>query len=146
MGFEIERKYLVKNDSYKILATAVYKIRQGYLSRIPERTVRVRILNDKGFITVKGITKDIIREEYEYEIPFNDAVSMLDICESPILSKTRYIVEFDGKRWEIDEFHGNNEGLVVAEIELNNKDEHFNIPEFIDCEVSDNPKYFNSNL
>lgn len=146
MAVEIEYKYLVKESSYRTMATEIRVIRQGYLSRDPERTVRVRTLNEKGYITVKGITTGCTRLEFEYEIPYADAVSMLGMCERPLLEKHRYIVPFEGKIWEVDEFDGDLSPLVVAEIELKSADEKFNLPGFVGDDVTGNPLYYNSNL
>lgn len=146
MGLEIEQKYLVKNDSYRGMSTSVREIRQGYLSRVPDRTVRVRTVDDKGFITVKGLTRGLVRLEYEYEIPVTDARELLTLCEPPVIEKRRYIVDYAGKKWEVDEFMGYLSPLVVAEIELNSEDEQYEIPPFIDKNVTGDPRYYNSNL
>ncbi|MBD5289109.1 MAG: CYTH domain-containing protein [Bacteroides sp.] len=146
MGKEIERKFLVKTDEFKRMATDNILISQGYLCRLPERTVRVRIRDKKGFLTIKGLTKGFSREEYEYEIPLEDARNLLELCEGRIVAKTRWIVPFEGHTWEIDEFSGDNKGLTVAEIELCSEDEVFTPPCFIGEEVTGNPVYYNSNL
>lgn len=146
MGLEIEQKYLVKNDSYRGMSASVREIRQGYLSRVPERTVRVRTVDDKGFITVKGLTRGLVRLEYEYEIPVTDARELLTLCEPPVIEKRRYIVDYAGKKWEVDEFMGHLSPLVVAEIELNSEDESYEIPPFIGKNVTGDPRYYNSNL
>ncbi|MDE6637222.1 MAG: CYTH domain-containing protein [Muribaculaceae bacterium] len=146
MAFEIEHKYLVTNDSYKKLATAKFHIFQGYLCRVPERTVRVRIKEDKAYITVKGKNEGAKRLEFEYEIPKEEAMTMLEICQSPILEKVRYNVPFDGKLWEVDEFLGSKNGLTLAEIELMSEGESYAKPDFIGENVTGNPKYYNSNL
>lgn len=146
MGLEIEQKYLVKNDSYRGMSTSVREIRQGYLSRVPERTVRVRTVDDKGFITVKGLTRGLVRLEYEYEIPVTDARELLTLCEPPVIEKRRYIVDYAGKKWEVDEFMGHLSPLVVAEIELNSEDEQYETPPFIGKNVTGDPRYYNSNL
>lgn len=146
MGLEIERKFLVKNDSFKDIAISHSNIRQGYLSREPERTVRIRIKDDRGFITVKGKNLGAVRLEFEYEIPFADAEKMLGLCSGKILDKTRYNVKFGGYLWEIDVFHGLDEQLTVAEIELPSADASFEIPDFIGEEVTGNPRYYNSML
>jgi len=142
MGKEIERKFLVKDDTFKSLAKGT-KYRQGYLNSTKERVVRVRTIDDKGFLTVKGITTGATRVEYEYEIPVEDAD---ELCEKPIIEKNRYKVGIDGFTWEIDEFFGENQGLTVAEIELEREDQIFAKPGWIGDEVSGDPKYFNSNL
>ena len=146
MALEIEYKYLVKNDSYRLLASESVSIFQGYLSRDPERTVRVRIKGDKGFLTVKGKSSGAVRYEFEYEISIDDASKMLGMCIPPILEKIRYIVPFEGHLWEVDEFLGHKRGLVTAEIELMSADEHYLIPDFIGENVTGNPEYYNSNL
>ncbi len=146
MGLEIEYKYLVKNDAYRTLAFSSECIRQGYLNRDPLRTVRVRIKGDKGFLTVKGINSGAVREEFEYEIPVADARRLLCLCVPPVLEKVRYMVEYTGHIWEVDEFTGEREGLVTAEIELKSPDEKFEIPDFVGEDVTGNPAYYNSNL
>lgn len=146
MALEIEHKYLVKDSSYRGMATASYDIKQGYLSREPERTVRVRTFGDKGFITVKGVTRDCVRAEFEYEIPLKDASELLAMCLPPVIEKRRYIVPFEGKCWEVDEFAGALQSLVLAEIELSSEHETYAAPPFIGENVTGNPAYYNSNL
>lgn len=146
MAFEIEHKYLVKDDTYKSLATSSAKISQGYLCREPSRTVRIRLKDEVGYITVKGKTEGATRLEFEYEISKNDAERMLELCQPPILSKTRYIVHFSGHTWEVDEFHGPLQGLVTAEIELSKEDENYVKPSFVGRDVTGDPRYYNSNL
>ena len=146
MGKEIERKFLVKTDEFKRMSTYNILISQGYLCRLPERTVRVRIRDEKGFLTIKGLTKGFSREEYEYEIPLEDARNLLELGAGRIIEKTRWIVPFEGHTWEIDEFSGDHKGLTVAEIELCSEDEVFTTPCFIGEEVTGNPAYYNSNL
>ena len=146
MGIEIEHKYLVKDDSYKRLSCSSSTIRQGFLSRDPERTVRVRVRDDQGFITIKGKGDGAAHPEFEYEIPLDDALRLLGLCEPPVIEKTRYIVMHDGNRWEVDEFHGNLEGLVLAELEVPSEDYRFSLPPFVGQEVTGNPKYYNSQL
>ena len=146
MGTEIERKFLVKDDTFKQLAKGT-KYRQGYLSSTKERVVRVRTIDDKGFMTVKGITTGATRVEYEYEIPVQDADAMLDeLCEKPIIEKNRYKIQNKNLVWEIDEFFGENQGLIVAEVELESEDQPYEKPGWIGAEVTGDPKYFNSNL
>lgn len=146
MALEIEHKYLVKDNTYKTLASESLDIKQGYLSRIPERVVRVRTVGKKGFLTVKGINTNDVREEFEYAVPYEEAIKMLNLCEPGILDKTRYLVK-DGKlTWEIDEYHGTLEGLVVAEIEIPYSGYKYDLPSFIGKNVTGNPKYYNSNL
>ncbi|GAB4267179.1 MAG: CYTH domain-containing protein [Candidatus Rifleibacteriota bacterium] len=146
MGKEIEKKYLVKGDDWKKSAKGI-RYRQGYLSTAKERTVRVRIIDDKGFLTIKGITENASRVEYEYEIPANEADDMLlNLCEKPLIEKKRYQIEFSGLTWEVDEFFGDNEGLIVAEVELESEDHEVDLPDWIGEEVTSDPRYFNSNL
>ena len=146
MALEIEHKYLVKNDSFRKLASSSCRISQGYLCREPERTVRVRIKAEKGFITVKGKNDGATRLEFEYEISVDDALKMLGMCVPPVLEKTRFLVPFKGHIWEVDEFHGTLEGLVTAEIELSSEDESYDKPPFLGEDVTGNPAYYNSNL
>lgn len=146
MALEIEHKYLVKNDKYKEMSTNKQRIMQGYLSRDPERTVRIRIKGDKGYFTVKGITHGASRVEFEYEIPADDAENMLRLCIPPIIEKTRYIVPFEGKKWEVDEYSGHRIGLVTAEIELSSESETYRTPPFIGKNVTGDPAYYNSSL
>lgn len=146
MAKEIERKFLVKGEAWKSAAKGtVY--RQGYLSSVKERVVRVRTIEDKGFLTVKGITKGVSRSEFEYEISVGDANAMLDhICEKPLIEKKRYRIPHGGLVFEVDEFFGENAGLVVAEVELEDEAQKPNLPDWIGAEVSGDPRYFNSNL
>ncbi len=146
MGKEIERKFLVKGEKWKTAAKGtVY--RQGYLSSVKERVVRVRTIENKGFLTIKGITKGVSRSEFEYEISVEDADIMLDeICEKPIIEKKRYKIAVGALVFEVDEFFGENEGLVVAEVELVDEKQKIDLPEWIGTEVSGDSRYFNSNL
>lgn len=145
---EIERKFLVKSTQYQTLYTTKYQITQGYLNTDPHRTVRVRIKGEKGYITIKGIsdTAGVTRFEWEKEIPLNEAQSLVEMCEEGIIDKIRYEVMHEGHLYEIDEFNGNNAGLVVGEIELNAEDEHFTKPDWLGEEVTGNNKYYNSYL
>lgn len=146
MAKEIERKFLVKGDSYRNLAVETISIAQGYLNRDPERTVRIRVWNNQGFITVKTRNRGLTRNEWEYDIPLADAREMLLHCERPI-EKHRYIVPAEnGLKWEVDEFGGRLDGLVVAEIEIPTEDTPFILPDFIGREVTGDPAYYNSNL
>lgn len=146
MATEIERKYLVKAQLWCPVAAGV-NYRQGYLSSVAERVVRVRIAGGQGFLTIKGPTSGICRLEFEYPIPLSDAAVMLDeLCERPLIEKTRYRENFGGRTWEIDIFHGDNDGLVVAEIEIPRVDERIQLPPWVGEEVSTDPRYFNSNL
>jgi len=146
MGKEIERKFLLTGDTWRSLAKGT-KYRQGYLNSAKKRIVRVRTIDDRGYLTIKGITTGATRVEYEYDIPENDATAMLnDLCEKPIIEKNRYKIEFAGLVWEVDEFFGENQGLIVAEVELEREEQSFDKPEWIGDEVTGDPKYFNSNL
>ena len=146
MGQEIERKFLLKDDTWRG-QDAGKRYRQGYLSTVKERTVRVRTAGDKGFLTVKGLTVGASRSEYEYEIPVADANEMLDrLCERPLIEKTRYRVPDNGLVWEIDEFEGENSGLIVAEVELKDEHQSVTLPDWVGLEVTGDPRYFNANL
>lgn len=146
MGTEIERKYLLKGTAWKEGAAGTF-YRQGYLSTIQERTVRVRTIGEEGFLTIKGITVGVSRLEFEYPIPIADATVMLEeLCPHPLIEKTRYRIQVGNLVWEVDEFCGDNEGLVVAEVELSHEDQEISLPEWIGEEVSGEPRYFNSNL
>ncbi|WP_207260203.1 CYTH domain-containing protein [Desulfovibrio sp. Huiquan2017] len=146
MAKEIERKFLLVGDDWRELAKGTH-YRQGYLNSAKERTVRVRTIDDKGFLTIKGITTGATRVEYEYEIPHSDCTEMLDnLAEQPIIEKARYKIEFGGFIWEVDEFFGVNKGLVVAEIELKSEDQAFEKPSWVGEEVTGDPRYYNSNL
>lgn len=145
---EIERKFLVKDDSYKKEAFAINHIAQGYLSSVPERTVRVRIKEDKGFLTIKGASNNagLSRFEWEKEIPVAEARALLLLCEKGSIDKTRFEVKSFNHVFEIDEFHGDNEGLVVAEIELNSETETFEKPDWLGEEVTGDVRYYNARL
>lgn len=146
MGVEIERKFLLRDDRWKSLGQGVL-LRQGYLSSHPERVVRVRIEGASAMMTIKGRSSGARRGEWEYPIPLEDAQIFLDsLCEKPVIEKYRYRIVFDGMVWEVDEFLGENAGLVVAEIELTSEDQLFNRPEWIGNEVTDDARYFNANL
>ena len=144
MAKEIERKYLVQ-DSWQPRDKGI-KIAQGYLSTVPERTVRVRIKGDRGYLTIKGKNSGISRAEFEYEIPRSDAEEMLRLAEKPILAKTRYLEQYGAFTWEIDVFEGENQGLVVAEIELPDESSTFPCPAWLGQEVSGDVRYYNANL
>lgn len=144
MAQEIERKFLLKNKNWP--HDNVMKYRQGYLSCVKERTVRVRIAGDKGWITIKGISAGASRQEFEYEIPLQDAGMLLDICEKPLIEKNRYKVVEKGFTWELDEFLGENQGLAIAEIELEHEDQEFIKPDWIGEEVTHDPRYYNASL
>lgn len=146
MGVEIERKFLVQGDAWKTLGEPVF-FRQGYLSSQKERTVRVRIEGDRAVITIKGKSVGAVRGEWEYPIPVQDAAELLDgLCEHPLIEKYRRKIAVGAHVWEVDEFLGANAGLVVAEIELRAEDEAFDKPEWIADEVTDDARYYNSNL
>lgn len=147
MSQEIERKFLVKGE-FKSHAFSQSRIVQGYISSARGRTVRVRIRDDKGYLTIKGASNQsgMSRYEWEKEIPLNEAVELMKLCEPGIIDKTRYLVNSGKHTFEVDEFYGENEGLIVAEVELSAEDEAFDKPEFIDCEVTGDIRYYNSQL
>jgi adenylate cyclase len=143
---EIERKFLVKTAAWKPQGEGVH-FKQGYLNTQKERVVRVRIEGSKAKLTIKGVTTGVTRSEFEYVIPVEDAAILLDnLCEKPLIDKHRHTEVHGGKTWEIDVFHGDNGGLVVAEIELKSEAETFAKPDWAGEEVSSDPRYFNSNL
>lgn len=147
MAQEIERKFLVRGDFRRDASQSV-RIRQGYLCSAPERTVRVRIRGDKAYITVKGLgnATGVSRFEWEKEISVADAEELLKLCEPGMIDKTRYLVNAGAHTYEVDEFHGDNEGLVVAEIELNSENEEFFRPGWLGREVTGDRRYYNSSL
>jgi adenylate cyclase len=146
MAQEIERKFLLKGDSWRGEAKGT-TYRQGYLNSVKERTVRIRTVGDKAFLTIKGLTVGATRMEYEYEIPPADCDTMLDaLAERPLIEKKRYKVDFGGLTWEIDEFFGENSGLIVAEVELKSENQAFKKPDWVGDEVTGDPRYFNANL
>ncbi len=145
MGKEIERKFLVVGEDWK-KAGAGTLFRQGYLNSTKERVVRVRTMGEAAALTVKGITTGATRLEFEYDIPREDANQLLELCEQPIIEKTRYRIPIGDLVWEIDEFHGVNDGLTVAECELESEDQQIEKPDWIGEEVTGDPRYFNSNL
>jgi adenylate cyclase len=147
MAQEIERKFLVSGE-FKSLAVKETRITQGYLSSVPQRTVRVRIKGEKGFITIKGIgsASGASRYEWEKEIPVSEIEELLKICEPGVIDKTRFLVKAGPHTYEVDEFYGENEGLVVAEIELSSEEEAFEKPEWLGEEVTGDVKYYNSML
>ena len=145
-GIEIERKFLVTGTAWKALGTSTV-FRQGYLNDEKERTVRVRVAGDKGFLTIKGKNTGAVRTEFEYEIPVEDALKMLEtMALRPLIEKTRTVIVCGGHIWEVDEFMGDNAGLVVAEIELTDENEVFDKPDWIGDEVTGDTRYYNSNL
>jgi adenylate cyclase len=145
---EIEKKFLVLNDSFKEAAFAQNRIAQGYLSSVPERTVRVRIKGNKGYLTVKGISNDtgMSRFEWENEIPVEEAQKLLLLCEKGVIDKTRFEVKIGNHIFEVDEFYGENEGLIMAEIELDSETETFEKPNWLGEEVTNDKRYYNSYL
>lgn len=146
MAIEREHKYLVKDSSYRDLASWKRELKQGYLCREPERTVRVRIADGTGFITIKGKNDGDRRLEFEYQVPLRDAEQMLKMCKGKVLSKTRYIVPYEGFTWEVDEFHGDLAPLITAEVELPDECNDYPLPPFIGDNVTGDPRYYNSNL
>lgn len=145
MGTEIERKFLVTSDAWRAGAQS-RRLVQGYLSRDPERTVRVRIDGEKAALTIKGKSAGATRAEFEYAIPLGDAELLLPLCLSPLIDKVRHEVRHEGHLWEIDEFAGENAPLIVAELELSSEDEAFAKPSWLGDEVTDDARYFNSQL
>ncbi len=146
MPQEIERKFLVKNDRFKKQAIGEY-IHQGFLSTIKERVVRVRIRGEKAWLTIKGLATGATRVEFEYPLPLEDANFMLEhLCQKPTIEKHRYSILMSGFTWEVDEFHGENKGLILAEIEIPSEDTVFDLPDWVGEEVTGDPKYYNSNL
>jgi len=146
MAKEIERKFLVNGDAWRALAEGT-TYRQGYLNSAKERTVRIRTADGRAFLTIKGITVGATRSEYEYEIPFDDGKAMLDtLVEKPLIEKKRYKIPVGNVTWEIDEFLGENVGLIVAEVELKGADQTFDKPVWLGDEVTSDPRYFNANL
>jgi len=147
MGKEIERKYLVDKEKWDLISKPSGQIyRQGYLLTDPAKTIRIRSTEQAGFLTIKGISIGATRQEYEYEIPLTDSKELLDNFSVSELSKIRYKISFGNKLWEVDEFLDDNFGLIIAEIELTSEDETFDIPEWIEKEVTGEEKYYNSNL
>jgi adenylate cyclase len=144
MAKEIERKFLLKGGYWP--RENRITCRQGYLNSVKERTVRVRIMGDKCYLTIKGISLGATRQEFEYELPSRDAEQLLALCEKPLIEKNRYRVKQGDLIWEIDEFSGENQGLVVAEVELSREDQEFPKPDWIGEEVTGDPRYFNANL
>jgi CYTH domain-containing protein len=150
MGIEIERKFLVKREEWLTqLQENQYEsvpIKQGYINAEKERTVRVRTKEVKAYLTIKGESLSVTRQEFEYEIPFEDAVELLKLCNQPLIEKLRYTVNYQGTIWEVDVFSGENEGLFLAEVELQNENDRFSLPKWIDIEVSNDARYYNSAL
>lgn len=145
MAVEIERKFLVINDEWRALGQPVV-YRQGYLLAEPHRTVRVRVAGDRAYLTFKGATAGVSRQEFEYPIPLEEAETLLGWCDRPLIEKTRTAITLGDLTWEVDEFMGDNAGLILAEVELPDAGYAFERPEWIGKEVSDDPRYFNANL
>ena len=146
MATEIEHKYLVHDMSFVAMAVEKHEISQGYLSRDTGRTVRVRIIDDRAVITIKGPASGLSRPEFEYDIPVTDAEQMCRLCTGVVIDKHRYIVSDDGNRWEVDVFHGVHEGLVIAELELPSEEYEFRLPTWVGREVTGDRRYYNSVL
>jgi adenylate cyclase len=147
MAIEIEHKFLLRNDSWRDLISRSVNYRQGYLSSQPTCSIRVRISDEHAWINIKSATIGNHRQEYEYEIPLLDAEEIIgNLCRKPLIEKTRHIVKNDGNTWEIDEFFGDNQGLIVAEIELSAIDSDFSRPDWVGEEVTDDLRYYNNNL
>jgi adenylate cyclase len=141
---EIERKFLVRGTEWK--STDGVAVSQGYLNRDKERTVRIRLAADRAFLTIKGRSTGASRAEFEYEIPYSDGEQLLQLCDGPVVHKVRHAVAYQGLTWEIDEFRGDNAGLVVAEVELSSEDQQFERPSWVAEEVTEDHRYFNSEL
>ena len=148
MALEIERKFLVKDDSYKTMAYSASRIAQGYICSSRGRTVRVRIRDEKGYLTIKGPSdsQGLGRYEWEKEIPMQEAQELMRLCEPGMIDKTRYLVKSGKHVFEVDEFYGENEGLTIAEVELESEDESYEKPDFIGEEVTGDVRYYNSFL
>lgn len=147
MAIEIEHKFLLANDGWREYVTHSVRYRQGYLSSQATSSIRVRISDDRAWLNIKSATVGTHRHEYEYEIPPADADEILtNLCRKPLIEKTRYFVQDNGHTWEIDEFDGDNQGLIVAEIELSAIGEHFVKPVWLGAEVTDDRRYYNNNL
>ena len=147
MATEIERKFLLKNSDWRKSADNGTAYSQGYLVGSKSSSVRIRTQGERAFLNIKSATIDVTRQEFEYEIPFSEATEMLEtLCEKPLINKTRYHIKNGNHVWEIDVFSGDNDGLIVAEIELNDKDESFDKPAWLGDEVSSDERYYNVNL
>jgi len=146
MGIEIERKFLVSGEGWRQPAEGQTRLSQGYLSRDPARTVRVRLAGERAFLTIKGATQGAARAEFEYEIPPADAQALLALCDGPVVDKIRHLCRHEGMTWEVDEFLGANAGLVVAEIELQSEGQAFARPAWLAAEVTGDARYVNANL
>lgn len=148
MAIEIERKFLVTSDAFKKQVSKSYRIKQGFLNSHEERTVRIRLKNDKGYLTIKGKSSadGLSRFEWEAEISLNEAEALLNLCEEGVIEKIRYEIPFRNQLFEVDEFFGDNEGLLIAEVELDSKNEVFEKPQWLGVEVTGNIQYYNSQL
>ncbi len=146
MAKEIERKFLIDLDKIGSLENGT-EIKQGYISTSDKTVVRARVAGEQAYLTLKGENKGVTRSEFEYEIPVNDANEIIsELCNGPIVEKTRYLIYYSGHTWEVDIFHGENDGLVVAEIELSREEENFELPCWVTTEVSGDTRYYNSSL
>ncbi len=147
MKLEIERKFLVKNDNWRALPAVSFDCVQGYIVNRPEMVVRIRIMDDKGFLTIKAFKGNYTRVEFEYEIPVTDADILLkNFCKTTLIEKTRHKIMIGNILWEVDEFKGLNKGLILAEVELTSESQKITLPDWIGTEVSTDPKYHNANL
>lgn len=146
MGREIERKFLVDEARWREVQPQGSDYRQGYIVNTKAKTVRVRIAGRQGYLTIKGATEGATRTEFEYEIPLEDARQLLQFCEGSVIEKTRYKIEVDQMLWEVDQFSGENEGLIVAELELASEEQPFRKPDWVAEEITDDPRYYNANL
>lgn len=147
MGIEIERKFLVVNDSWREATSITLPIKQGYLVGGKEASVRVRLQGNTANLNIKSATLGVRRQEFEYTIPLEDAeIILTTLCRRPIIEKTRYLVSYANKQWEVDVFEGDNAGLIVAELELHDEAEQFDRPPWLGEEVSDDPRYYNTCL
>ncbi len=146
MALEIERKFLLNNTNWRSEVQHSFSIQQGYLNTHPERTIRIRVKGEQAFLTIKGKTNKFTRKEFEYPLPFEDGKELLYLCEQPLIEKTRHVIRRNDLCWEIDEFQGANTGLVIAEVELKYENQRIELPEWIGEEVSDDERYYNSNL
>ena len=147
MGIEIERKFLVDHSKWQqVEKPQGNHFRQGYLLDDAKRTIRIRVTDTEGFITIKGTTSGITRKEFEYNIPVAEGIEMLDAFAQSEVDKVRYCITYKGKLWEVDVFNGDNKGLIMAEIELDEENEEFEHPDWLLNEVSDDARYYNSNL
>lgn len=147
MGIEIEHKYTLKNDDWRNHVTRSERMVQGYMAGNERASVRIRITGDKANLNIKSATLGVRRQEWQYDIPLADAETMLnDLCEKPVIDKVRHYVIVGGKTWEVDEFYGDNKGLIVAEIELESETEQFELPDWVDQNVSEDTRYYNVSL